>query len=201
MSNTEVAPQEILCETEGTCAGVELWSRGRCRWAARARWTCAGPCRSAQRTLDRRLVLRRPLRPGRGRRVRRDGASPPHPHTGLQTVSWLFTGEIEHRDSAGHPRDGPARRAQPDDRRPRHLPLGGLHPGHDRPARRAAVGGAARRGTATSPRRSSTTRPSRSPATAGRPGCSSARCSASTSPVATYTPCSGAELLAGAGTR
>ncbi|HET7326592.1 MAG TPA: pirin family protein [Nocardioidaceae bacterium] len=26
---------------------------------------------------------------------------PPHPHTGLQTVSWLFTGEIEHRDSSG----------------------------------------------------------------------------------------------------
>ena len=26
---------------------------------------------------------------------------PPHPHTGLQTVSWLFTGEIEHRDSTG----------------------------------------------------------------------------------------------------
>jgi hypothetical protein len=25
----------------------------------------------------------------------------PHPHTGLQTVSWLFAGEIEHRDSAG----------------------------------------------------------------------------------------------------
>jgi redox-sensitive bicupin YhaK (pirin superfamily) len=25
----------------------------------------------------------------------------PHPHTGLQTVSWLFTGEVEHRDSAG----------------------------------------------------------------------------------------------------
>ena len=26
---------------------------------------------------------------------------PPHPHTGLQTVSWLFEGEIEHRDSTG----------------------------------------------------------------------------------------------------
>ncbi|GAA3174825.1 pirin family protein [Streptomyces virens] len=26
---------------------------------------------------------------------------PPHPHTGLQTVSWLFSGEIEHRDSHG----------------------------------------------------------------------------------------------------
>jgi redox-sensitive bicupin YhaK (pirin superfamily) len=28
--------------------------------------------------------------------------TPPHPHTGLQTVSWLYRGEIEHRDSAGH---------------------------------------------------------------------------------------------------
>ena len=26
---------------------------------------------------------------------------PPHPHTSLQTVSWLFSGEIEHRDSGG----------------------------------------------------------------------------------------------------
>lgn len=26
---------------------------------------------------------------------------PPHPHTGLQTVSWLFEGAVEHRDSAG----------------------------------------------------------------------------------------------------
>lgn len=26
----------------------------------------------------------------------------PHPHTGLQTVSWLFSGEIEHHDSAGN---------------------------------------------------------------------------------------------------
>lgn len=34
-----------------------------------------------------------------------DGAGtmdvPPHPHTGLQTVSWLYAGAIEHRDSAG----------------------------------------------------------------------------------------------------
>jgi hypothetical protein len=26
---------------------------------------------------------------------------PPHPHTGLQTLSWLFSGTIEHRDSGG----------------------------------------------------------------------------------------------------
>lgn len=25
----------------------------------------------------------------------------PHPHTGLQTVTWLFTGDVEHRDSVG----------------------------------------------------------------------------------------------------
>jgi redox-sensitive bicupin YhaK (pirin superfamily) len=26
---------------------------------------------------------------------------PPHPHTGLQTASWLFAGTVEHRDSVG----------------------------------------------------------------------------------------------------
>ncbi|GLU49015.1 pirin family protein [Nocardiopsis ansamitocini] len=26
---------------------------------------------------------------------------PPHPHTGLQTVTWLFSGEVEHRDTLG----------------------------------------------------------------------------------------------------
>jgi redox-sensitive bicupin YhaK (pirin superfamily) len=27
---------------------------------------------------------------------------PPHPHSGLQTVSWLVSGEIRHRDSLGN---------------------------------------------------------------------------------------------------
>jgi quercetin 2,3-dioxygenase len=27
---------------------------------------------------------------------------PPHPHTGLQTISWLLRGTVEHRDSAGN---------------------------------------------------------------------------------------------------
>jgi quercetin 2,3-dioxygenase len=30
-----------------------------------------------------------------------DMSVPPHPHIGLQTVSWLLSGEIEHRDSLG----------------------------------------------------------------------------------------------------
>jgi len=35
----------------------------------------------------------------------RDGGMdvPPHPHTGLQTATWLFSGLVEHRDSAGVP--------------------------------------------------------------------------------------------------
>jgi quercetin 2,3-dioxygenase len=28
-------------------------------------------------------------------------AVPGHPHAGLQTASWLFTGEVEHRDTTG----------------------------------------------------------------------------------------------------
>lgn len=39
-----------------------------------------------------------------GPQARADGGAmdvPPHPHTSLQTVSWLFAGEIEHRDSGG----------------------------------------------------------------------------------------------------
>jgi redox-sensitive bicupin YhaK (pirin superfamily) len=33
--------------------------------------------------------------------VRNGMLVPPHPHTGLQTVSWLFAGEVDHRDSVG----------------------------------------------------------------------------------------------------
>ena len=43
-----------------------------------------------------------------------------HPHTGLQTVSWLLEGEVEHRDSVGSQAHGPAGRAAHHDRGPRH---------------------------------------------------------------------------------
>ena len=46
----------------------------------------------------------------------------PHPHIGLATVTYLFEGEIQHRDSLGTP-DHPARRGELDDRRPRHRPF------------------------------------------------------------------------------
>ena len=78
-------------------------------------------------------------------------SSPPHPHTGLQTVSWLFTGEIEHRDSAGNHAMVRPGRAQPDDRRARDQPLRGVAAVDHDAARRPAVGRAAgrRRGTST----------------------------------------------------
>lgn len=99
MSNLDGAPVEEPC-TASPSAGVEVLS---------AREVPLGGPRAmrVRRTLPQR---RRSLigawcfvdhygphdvRPGSGMDV------PPHPHTGLQTVSWLFSGEIEHRDSAG----------------------------------------------------------------------------------------------------
>ena len=100
MSNTEVAPQEILCETEGTHAGVEL--------LAPRQVPLGGP-----RAMDVRRTLPQRQRSLIGAWCFLDHYGPDsvgdsggmkvprHPHTGLQTVSWLFTGEIEHQDSAG----------------------------------------------------------------------------------------------------
>ena len=102
----------------------------------------------------------------------------PHPHTGLQTVSWLFTGEVEHTDSAGHHamvRPGEVN-LMTAGRGISHSEVSTARDHHA--ARRPAVGGAARRRRATSSRGSTTTRPTRSAATAGRRGSSSARCSA-----------------------
>ncbi|MHA7221986.1 pirin family protein [Arthrobacter sp. RHLT1-20] len=100
MSNTEVAPQEILCEADTSCGGVEI--------LVPRQVPLGGPrAMDVRRTLPQRqrsligawcfLDHYGPDRIGEtgGMRV------PRHPHTGLQTVSWLFTGEIEHRDSAG----------------------------------------------------------------------------------------------------
>src|SRR3954469_5183559 len=78
----------------------------------------------------------------------------PHPHTGLQTVSWLLEGEVHHRHYLGRAapphrltgqrRPHPPGRARADDRRPRHRPLRAVpRSAPAPPARRAAVGGAA----------------------------------------------------------
>ncbi len=100
MSNPEAKPDEVICEGR-QAAGVELMEPREV--------PLGGP---------RAMPVRRTL-PQRHRSligawcfldhygpdlVSESGGMEvaPHPHTGLQTVSWLFTGEIEHRDSAGN---------------------------------------------------------------------------------------------------
>ncbi|WP_017933033.1 pirin family protein [Nocardioides sp. Iso805N] len=100
MSNTETRPAEVVCEAEAA-RGIQV----------------IGP-RDVPLGGPRAMNVRRTL-PSRERSligawcfvdhygpddVAATGGMQvaPHPHTGLQTVSWLFTGEIEHRDSAGN---------------------------------------------------------------------------------------------------
>jgi redox-sensitive bicupin YhaK (pirin superfamily) len=101
MSNTEARPAEVDLATGDVDCGVEVVSPREV--------PLGGP---------RAMLVRRTL-PLRGRsligawcfvdhygpdHVSRTGGMKvaPHPHTGLQTVSWLFTGTIQHRDSAGN---------------------------------------------------------------------------------------------------
>lgn len=104
MSNLETKPREVLCEP--TLEPAE--SVSKIELLAPRDVPLGGP---------RAMTVRRTL-PQRGRSligawcfcdhygpddVAATGGMvvPPHPHTGLQTVSWIFAGEIEHRDSTG----------------------------------------------------------------------------------------------------
>lgn len=106
MSNTDTRPEEIRCRTEDLPIRDPL--RPRVEIITSREVPLGGP---------RAMPVRRTL-PQRQRSligawcfvdhygpddVSRTGGMDvaPHPHTGLQTVSWLFTGEIEHRDSHG----------------------------------------------------------------------------------------------------
>ena len=97
MSNTEPTPDEVACASSAF-AGV-----------LHARDVPLGGPRAirVRRTLpqrERSLIGAWCFIDHYGPHDVRDGTGmdvPPHPHTGLQTVSWLFSGEIHHRDSAG----------------------------------------------------------------------------------------------------
>jgi len=95
VSNPEKNPPEVLCETQQG-AGVQLLTPREV--------PLGGPrAMNVRRTLPQRS---RSLIGGwcfvdhYGPETTRMHV-PPHPHTGLQTVSWLFAGDIEHRDSVG----------------------------------------------------------------------------------------------------
>jgi quercetin 2,3-dioxygenase len=99
MSNTETAPVEFDCAA-GLPDGIEILT---------PRDVPLGGPRAMQvrRTLPQRqrsLVGAWCFADHYGPEDVRNRAGmdvAPHPHTGLQTVSWLFAGEIEHRDSGG----------------------------------------------------------------------------------------------------
>jgi quercetin 2,3-dioxygenase len=101
MSNLEKDPTEVLvAEMTGPASGVEILEPRNV--------PLGGPrAMSVRRTLPQRA---RSLigawcfvdHYGPDRVAATGGMTvPPHPHTGLQTVSWLFEGEIDHRDSVG----------------------------------------------------------------------------------------------------
>ncbi len=100
MSNLETLPAETTCHADAARPGVEV---------VEPRLVPLGGPRA--------MTVRRTL-PTRGRSLvgpwcfldhygpddvaDRSGMNvPPHPHTGLQTVTWLFAGDVEHRDSVG----------------------------------------------------------------------------------------------------
>jgi quercetin 2,3-dioxygenase len=95
MSNLEAAPAEVACSAS-RAAGIEVLSPREV--------PLGGPrALRVQRTLPQRqrsLIGAWCFIDHYGPVSARMDV-PPHPHTGLQTVSWLFSGEVEHRDSAG----------------------------------------------------------------------------------------------------
>ncbi|KLO28658.1 pirin family protein [Mycobacterium haemophilum] len=95
MSNVETAPPEVACSASRV-AGIEV---------LHPREVPLGGPRAirVQRTLPQRqrsLIGAWCFIDHYGP-VSASMDVPPHPHTGLQTISWLFGGEVEHRDSAG----------------------------------------------------------------------------------------------------
>ena len=105
----------------------------------------------------RSMVLRRPLRTARPPQRSRHGRSAASAHRAADRQL-----AVQRRGGAPRQRgracDGAAGRAEPDDRRRGDLPLRGVDAGVHRPARRAAVGGAARRPAATPTATSHTSR-------------------------------------------
>ena len=98
MSNLEAAPTEVACSASRT-AGIEVLHPREVPLGGPRAIPVQRTLPQRQRTLIGAWCFLDHYGPGTGPAARMDVA--PHPHTGLQTVSWLFSGEVEHRDSAG----------------------------------------------------------------------------------------------------
>ncbi len=100
MSNPEVRPDEVVCE-DNESAGIEIITPRDVPLGGVRAMNVRRTLPSRQRSLIGAWCFLDHYGPDE---VERTGGMQvaPHPHTGLQTVSWLFSGEIEHRDSAGN---------------------------------------------------------------------------------------------------
>jgi len=100
MSNPDARPDEVVCESR-QAAGVELMEPREVPLGGPRAMPVRRTLPQRQRSLIGAWCFLDHYGPDE---VSESGGMvvAPHPHTGLQTVSWLFTGEIEHRDSAGN---------------------------------------------------------------------------------------------------
>jgi quercetin 2,3-dioxygenase len=101
MSNTETVPVELTCPggAPGT-DGVEILSAREVPFGGPRAMTVRRTLPQRKRSLIGAWCFADHYGP-----IPSDRSGgmdvPPHPHTGLQTATWLFAGEVEHRDSLG----------------------------------------------------------------------------------------------------
>jgi redox-sensitive bicupin YhaK (pirin superfamily) len=101
VSNPERDPDEVTCAPAASSGGVEVMAPREVPLGGPRAMTVRRTLPQRQRSLIGAWCFVDHYGPDE---VAATGGMvvTPHPHTGLQTVSWVFTGEIEHRDSAGH---------------------------------------------------------------------------------------------------
>ena len=100
MSNLETEPRELVCADEpGTDDGIEILAPREVPLGGPRALTVRRTLPQRTRSLIGAWCFLDHYGPDDVGEARMN--VPPHPHTGLQTVSWLFAGEIEHRDSSG----------------------------------------------------------------------------------------------------
>ena len=101
MSNLEAVPEEIVCTEGASTAGIEFLAPREVPLGGPRAMPVRRTLPQKQRSLIGAWCFLDHYGPdlvpaSGGMRV------PRHPHTGLATVSWLFTGQVHHRDSAGY---------------------------------------------------------------------------------------------------
>ncbi|KAA1424826.1 pirin family protein [Mumia zhuanghuii] len=100
MSNSELDPQEITCPPGPPEVDVEVLEPRLVPLGGPRAMTVRRTLPQRSRSLIGAWCFADHYGPDD---VRSSGgmAVPGHPHTGLQTVTWLFTGEVDHRDTLG----------------------------------------------------------------------------------------------------